>query len=122
MIPGEILRSPYFFRRMPFWVILRETNFNDSSEISSPKDGMERKVGIGKNLLNELLSMPILYYILAVSAILFIQKSLQYQRGGRSIHGSSLIFVSAGPVGNKKFFFAMCRKLEFFILILNKKF
>ncbi len=72
MIPGGMTRSPCRPTRRPFFVFTSSTNFNDSSEISKPKEGVERKAGTGKNLrknlLNKLLNIPILYDILVFLA------------------------------------------------------
>src|SRR3989344_4057194 len=63
MMPTGILRSPCRPILIPLFAGRNSTNFSDSSEISRPKDGATRNLGVGKNLLYKFRNIITLYDI-----------------------------------------------------------
>src|SRR3989338_87875 len=61
IIPVEIFRSPYLPILIPVFAGTSSINFNDSSEISRPKEGAIKNRGVGKNRLYKLRNIPVLY-------------------------------------------------------------
>src|SRR3989344_37626 len=121
IMPSGMARSPKRPIRMPSRTETSPTNLRDSSEISKPKEGANRYLGIGKNRLKEFRSiLVIIPFFLLLFNIPFIQISLQYQRGGGMVHLSAAI-ITPSLDGSQKFFFPPHQYFEFSLQSFYKK-